>query len=50
MNLSEKLEKHIQQKLMGFSRRSDADMMAKIVSESKDSDLTMSGIARRLES
>jgi pyruvate-ferredoxin/flavodoxin oxidoreductase len=48
--LCTKLENHIQQKLMGSVDVGDADLMAKIVSESKDTDLTMSGIARRLES
>jgi pyruvate-ferredoxin/flavodoxin oxidoreductase len=49
-DLIEKLEKHIQSKLFNSVNVSDADMMAKIVSETKDSDLTMSGIASRLES
>ncbi|PWJ44647.1 2-oxoacid:acceptor oxidoreductase family protein [Sediminitomix flava] len=44
-----KLEKHIQLKLIGTVNISDADAMAKIVAESKDSDLTMSGIASKLE-
>jgi pyruvate-ferredoxin/flavodoxin oxidoreductase len=48
--LCAKLETHIQRKLMGSVDLADAGMMAKIVAESKDGDLTMSGIARRLES
>jgi pyruvate-ferredoxin/flavodoxin oxidoreductase len=48
--LCNKLENHIQRKLMGSVDIGDADLMAKIVSDAKDSDLTMSGIARRLES
>jgi len=48
--LIEKLEKHIQFRLIKTVNVSDADMMSKIVAEMHDSDLTMSGIARRLES
>ncbi|HQU53282.1 MAG TPA: thiamine pyrophosphate-dependent enzyme, partial [Saprospiraceae bacterium] len=48
--LIEKLEKHIQLKLIKTVNVSDSDMMSKIVAEMHDSDLTMSGIARRLES
>jgi pyruvate-ferredoxin/flavodoxin oxidoreductase len=48
--LTQKLESHIQQKLMGTVDLGDADMMSKIVSESKDSDLTMAGITQKFES
>jgi pyruvate-ferredoxin/flavodoxin oxidoreductase len=48
--LTDKLEKHIQVKLMGSLNVSDADAMLKIVSETKDQDLTMSRIASKLES
>ena len=48
--LIQKLEKHIQLKLMNTVDVSDADMMAKIVEETHDQDLTMAGITRRLES
>ena len=47
--LIEKLENHIQRKLMNTVNISDADTMSQIVSEMRDSDLTMSGIASRLE-
>ncbi|TRX49857.1 pyruvate ferredoxin oxidoreductase [Fulvivirga sp. M361] len=47
--LTEKLEKHIQLRLMNTVNVGDADMMSKIIAETKDSDLTMSGIAGRLE-
>ena len=49
-DLCDKLEKHIQQKLMNPVDVSDAEMMSKIVSESQDSDLTMASIASRIES
>lgn len=45
-----KLEAHIQTKIMGTVNIGDADMISKIISESHDSDLTMSGIAKRVES
>ncbi len=48
--LSEKLERHIQLKLMGTVNVSDADMMSKIIEEMHDRDLTVSGIASKLES
>jgi pyruvate-ferredoxin/flavodoxin oxidoreductase len=48
--LIEKLEKRIQQKLLKNVDVGDADMMSKIVSESKDNDLTMAGITSRFES
>jgi pyruvate-ferredoxin/flavodoxin oxidoreductase len=48
-DLIEKLENHIQRKLMHTVDVGDADMMAKIVSESHDQDLTMAGIAKRME-
>lgn len=48
--LIQKLETHIQQKLLAPVDISDADTMAKILAEAKDGDLTMSAIARKLES
>nr|WP_297789589.1 2-oxoacid:acceptor oxidoreductase family protein [uncultured Allomuricauda sp.] len=48
--LTDKLEKHIQTKLMNRVNLADSDAMSKIVSEMKNSDLTMSEITRRLES
>lgn len=45
-----KLENHIQLKLIKTVNVSDAEAMSKIVSEMRNSDLTMSGIASRLES
>jgi pyruvate-ferredoxin/flavodoxin oxidoreductase len=47
--LCEKLESHIQKKIMGTVDVSDADMMSKILAESSNTDLTMAGIAKRLE-
>ncbi|MCB0639170.1 MAG: 2-oxoacid:acceptor oxidoreductase family protein [Lewinella sp.] len=47
--LIERLEKHVQLKLIGTVNVSDADLMAKIVAEMQRGDLTMSGIASRLE-
>ncbi|MEZ4952879.1 MAG: 2-oxoacid:acceptor oxidoreductase family protein [Saprospiraceae bacterium] len=47
--LCEKLENHIQKKIMGTVDVSDADMMSKILAESSNTDLTMAGIAKRLE-
>jgi pyruvate-ferredoxin/flavodoxin oxidoreductase len=48
--LIDKLEKHIQIRLMKTVDVSDADMMASIVSEMQDGDLTMAGIASKIES
>ncbi len=48
--LIDKLEKHIQQKLFNAVNVGDSDTMSKIVSEMKDSDLTVSGIASKFES
>ena len=48
--LTDKLEKHIQEKLMHRIDLSDSDMMSRIVTEMQHSDLTMSEITRRLES
>ncbi len=48
-DLIQKLETHIQKKLIGNVDVGDAEMMAKIVAESQNSDLTMAGIANRLE-
>ncbi len=45
-----KLEQHIQGKLMKSVNVGDADMMSKIVSEMQNQDLTMAGIAKRMES
>ncbi len=47
--LISKLESHIQQKLLSPVDIADSDMMSKIISESKDTDLTMAGIAKKLE-
>ena len=47
--LCSKLENHIQKKLLGSVDVSDADAMTKILAESKSGDLTMAGIARKLE-
>lgn len=48
--LIENLEKHIQLRLMKTVNVVDADLMSRIVSEMKGSDLTISSIASRLES
>jgi pyruvate-ferredoxin/flavodoxin oxidoreductase len=48
--LIEKLEKHIQLRLMKTMNVMDANLMSKIVSEMQGGDLTMSGIASRMES
>ncbi len=48
--LTEKLEKHIQLKLMNRVDVSDVDTMSKIVSEMHNSDLTMADVTTRLES
>ncbi len=48
-DLIDKLQNHIQGKLMHTVDVGDADIMAKIVSESSNSDLTMAGIAKKLE-
>lgn len=48
--LTKKLEKHIQLKLMNTVDVSDADAMSRIVTEMQDGDLTMAGITSRLES
>lgn len=47
--LIEKLEKHIQLKLMHAVDIGDADLMASIVKNSRNEDLTMAGIATKLE-
>ena len=49
-DLTKKLEQHIQLKLMGTVNVSDADMMSRIVDEMHQQDLTVSGIAGKLES
>jgi len=48
--LIEKLEKHIQLRLMKSMNVMDSNLMSKIVSEMQGGDLTMSGIASRMES
>ncbi len=48
--LTGKLEKHIQEKLMHRIDLSDSDTMSRIVTEMQNSDLTMAEITRRLES
>ncbi|WP_220473411.1 2-oxoacid:acceptor oxidoreductase family protein [Flagellimonas lutimaris] len=48
--LTDKLEKHIQTKLMNRVNLTDSDTMSKIMSEMQNSDLTMAEITRRLES
>ena len=48
--LCSKLEHHIQRKLMGNFDVSDAGMMAKIVADMQDKDLTMSSITSKMES
>ncbi|MFT7162098.1 MAG: pyruvate-ferredoxin/flavodoxin oxidoreductase, partial [Bacteroidia bacterium] len=45
-----KLQAHIQSKIMGTVNIGDTDMISKIISETHDGDLTMSGIAKRVES
>ncbi len=47
--LIQKLEKHIQDKLIGTVNISDTDALSKILEESHDSDLTISGITSKLE-
>lgn len=47
--LIEKLEKHIQQRLIQTVNISDTDAMTKILGETHNIDLTISGIAERLE-
>ncbi|WP_199287173.1 2-oxoacid:acceptor oxidoreductase family protein [Robertkochia marina] len=48
--LTDKLEKHVQGKLMGGVDLTDSATMAKIVSEMQNADLTMAEITRRFES
>ncbi len=48
--LTDKLEKHIQVKMMNGVNLTDSQTMSRIVSEMQDSDLTMAEITRRLES
>lgn len=48
--LTDKLEKHIQSKLMGRVDLTDSDTISRIVTDMHDSDLTMAEITRRLES
>lgn len=49
-DLVDRLEKHIQSKLIQTVDISDSGAISKILTETKDSDLTMSGIASKLES
>ncbi|MCR9017499.1 2-oxoacid:acceptor oxidoreductase family protein [Aquiflexum gelatinilyticum] len=49
-SLISNLEKHIQSKLMKSMNLMDTDLMSKIVSETQGTDLTISGIASRMES
>lgn len=48
--LIQKLEQHIREQLMGPVDLSDADLMNRILSESGQTDLTVSGIAGKMES
>ncbi|GAB5554076.1 MAG: hypothetical protein Sapg2KO_36670 [Saprospiraceae bacterium] len=48
-SLTEKLEQHIQKKLLSNFDVSDAGMMANIVKETQNQDLTMASIASKLE-
>ncbi|WP_420319033.1 2-oxoacid:acceptor oxidoreductase family protein [Ekhidna sp.] len=48
-DLIQKLEKHIQDKLIGTVNIGDTDALSKILKESHDSDLTISGITKKLE-
>jgi len=48
--LVDKLERHIQVKLMKTVNLMDTDLMSKIISETHGGDLTMSGIASKMES
>lgn len=48
--LINKLEKHIQDKLLGSLNFGDADLISKIVSKTKYSDLTLTEITSRIES
>ncbi len=48
--LVDKLEKHIQVKLMKSMNLMDTDLMSKIISETHGGDLTISGIASKMES
>lgn len=47
--LIKKLESHIQNKLIGTVKLSDTDALSRILEESHDSDLTISGITSKLE-
>lgn len=49
-DLIKRLEKHIQLKLIKTVDVSDADMMSKVLADVGNTDLTMSGIAQKLES
>ncbi|MEQ9403911.1 MAG: 2-oxoacid:acceptor oxidoreductase family protein [Cyclobacteriaceae bacterium] len=48
-DLIQKLERHIQSRLIGTVNITGTEAIAKILNETHDSDLTMSGIAGRLE-
>lgn len=47
--LVQNLEKHIQDKLIGTVNIGDTKTLSKILNESRDADLTISGIAERIE-
>ncbi|MGL1887654.1 MAG: 2-oxoacid:acceptor oxidoreductase family protein [Reichenbachiella sp.] len=49
-DLTQKLEKHIQLKLMNTVNVADADVMSKIIAEAQNKDLTMSDITSKMES
>jgi len=49
-DLIEKMQAHIQRKLMQNVDISDSETMAKIVADAKDGDLTMAGLTSRFES
>ncbi len=48
-DLIQRLEVHLQKKLLTSVDIGDSDMMAKIIAESADSDLSMADIARKME-
>lgn len=49
-DLTQKLEKHIQLKLMNTVNVADAEVMSKIIAEAHNKDLTMSDITSKMES
>ncbi|PSR13087.1 MAG: pyruvate ferredoxin oxidoreductase, partial [Bacteroidetes bacterium] len=48
-DLIKRLEQHIQQKLMGTVDLGDSSLLDRIMAESGDTDLTMAGIAKKME-